>query len=110
MVRKKLAVALNDEAGQATFEIGFGLPANLVAVDSHVRWGGRRSYIGHGSVLDVVHPSSRHGFIWQPASVQWVSVKLRSRHCFNAGHIGQPNILTWHSSKRLATRAGQPST
>src|SRR5262245_8795398 len=56
IVGEEFAVALDDESAQATFEIGLGLPGDFVAADTHVRRRRRWRAVGHGGVLDVLHP------------------------------------------------------
>src|SRR5262249_48641425 len=74
-VREELAVALDNETGQTTFEIGFGIPTYFIAADTHVRWRGRGSVVGNGGVLDVLHPGPRDRFTRQPGGLQGISVK-----------------------------------
>ena len=65
--REELAVAFDDEARQAAFEVGFGFPGEFVPLQTQIRRRRRRRGVGDGRVLDVLHPGLRDRFVRQPA-------------------------------------------
>src|SRR5438093_11544590 len=60
---EELAVALDDEMGQAALDIGYGFPGQFVALDAKVLWRRRRGDIGHGGVLDILCPRLGDGLV-----------------------------------------------
>src|SRR5439155_23200316 len=63
---EKLAVALDDEMGQAALDIGFGFPGQFVTLDSKIPWRWWPRDIDHDRVLDILCPRLGDGSVGEP--------------------------------------------
>ena len=83
-----LAVPLDEEVGEAAFEVGRRVPCDEVAVDPDVRGRRRRGEVRDGCILDVLHPGLSDALAWEPEGLLFVACKPLYGNGFTAEKRG----------------------